>query len=218
MATERKSAWSALDGVFGLLSRVGRGLADSLSGNAERAAVFKVAGMIAALDGSVSADETAYLRRTILEQTGESASPRLLEEAEASSRAILDCVNRTAGDGVEATFVREAMAAMRPHLAGFSRQEFKATLVTFISVAMADGEFCGVERSAIKAFSRAYIDEFVRTLASRYGHAKTVSADRSPVHAELLEFEAAVEAPVAALMRDPSDAAANAAVERLVKG
>lgn len=115
--------------------------------------VLQVAMMITALDGDVREDELAAFDRLAKKcagYTAESAAAALKQGLRAAGYLALQAKRLKEKDLI-AEFVEEAMSAMPEGLLLGRAEPVRRAFVMWISMAMSDGDYSGVERKAIAA-------------------------------------------------------------------
>jgi len=152
-----KSAVASLAGLMGH----GTGEYRKVSAAAAKIdfAVLKVAMMISALDGEIRPQEFAAFRR-LAEQCRATVidGSRLWDEALRAAGYILVQARIKSDRQLALVFVREALEALPKSFTKSSREYVRRAYATWLTMAMADGEYAGVEKSCLTSL-RAKLDE-----------------------------------------------------------
>ena len=122
--------------------------------------VFKVALMVAALDGEVTDAEYRALDALAKKCRGYTpkAAAKALDEAMRSAGYLM-LLSRRAKDAVlVSAFVEEAQAALPYGFAFFSTEDVRRAVVTWVAMGMSDGDYSARERKCIEALRKLFAE------------------------------------------------------------
>ena len=122
--------------------------------------IFKVAYMVAALDGEVTDAERRALGELLKKCRGYSkrTADGVLEEAMRSAGFMMLYAKAAKDAELVKTFVKEARAALPDGFAYLSVEEVRRAVVTWIAMGMSDGDYSRRERLCIEALRKCFAE------------------------------------------------------------
>ncbi len=131
--------------------------------------IFKVAFMIAALDGEITEAEYKALDALVRKCRGYSkeVADRAQTEAMRSAGYLLLLGRHSSDSEVVQAFVSEALAALPDGFGQLSVAEVRRAVVLWIAMGMSDGDYSGREKKCIEALRRVFAeDQVISQMAS----------------------------------------------------
>ena len=122
--------------------------------------VFKVAFMVAALDGEVTDVEYRALDALAKKCRGYTpkAAAAAFDEAMHSAGYLMLLGHRAKDSELAAAFIREAQAALPDGFAYFSVEDVRRAVVTWIAMGMSDGDYSAREKKCIEALRKRFAE------------------------------------------------------------
>ena len=199
------------------------------SGKASRTdfGVFKVAFMVAALDGEVTDMEYKALEALAKKCRGYTpkVAATVFDEAMRSAGYLMLLGHRANDAALVEAFIREAQAALPNGFAYYSVEDVRRAVVTWIAMGMSDGDYSAREKKCIEALRKHFAElkvsrieaeeEQWRSLAPAFRQAYGSASRRATVDLVPQGFVARVERLVA-LYGDEAGAASE--LKKLVEG
>ena len=171
--------------------------------------VFKVAFMVAALDGEVTDAEYGALEALAKKCRGYTpkAAAAAFDEAMRSAGYPMLLGRRAKDDNLVEAFVKEAQAALPNGFAYFSIRDVRRAVVTWIAMGMSDGDYSAREKKCVEALRKHFAElkvsraeaeeEQWRSLAPMFRQAYGSAARRASVNLVPRNFVSRVERLVA---------------------
>ncbi len=171
--------------------------------------VFKVAFMVAALDGEVTDAEYRALEALAKKCRGYTpkAAAAAFDEAMRSAGYLMLLGRRAKDEDLVDAFVKEARAALPNGFAYFSIEDVRRAVVTWIAMGMSDGDYSAREKKCVEALRKHFAElkvsraeaeeEQWRSLAPMFRQAYGSAACRASVNLVPRNFVSRVERLVA---------------------
>ena len=123
--------------------------------------VLKVAFIVAALDGDVTDDEyeTFWMLAKRCKNYTEASAAKALDEAMRSAGYLLLLSKRAKTADFTKAFIKEASAALPFGFTNMPIADIRSAIVTWIAMAMSDGDYSARERKCIEALRRLFAEQ-----------------------------------------------------------